>query len=293
MIVKTLRIGHGSKYRIKSLVKYVLQDNDPDKNPMESFLILNHIKTLDFSKIHKEFLTQDTYRKKRNNGISYYHEILSFSAKSKPHLTLDKIEDLTNKYLELRQGNQAVALGALHEEKDHLHIHLILSATKYKSNESLRLSRNDFIQVRQDLEIYQIEKYPELNDSIVYHGKEKKLYNKKEIDKNKRAQNEFQMKTRLDKNEPTKKQILHIRVSEILKTSKTPKEFLMTLKNENDFDLYEYRGKITGIIFEEKKYRFSTFGIDKNELQKLRKQYLRMKELSNSLEQTQSRDRGL
>lgn len=108
-----------------------------------------------------------------------------------------------------------------------------------------------------------------------------------QADKNTRYQNEYQMKLRLDGKQPTKKEILQLRVSKILEVSIYPKEFLKKIQKEPDFVLYESRGKITGLIFEKRKFRFTTIGISKQDLQKLQEQHLKLKILEkNSLEQT-------
>ncbi len=129
--------------------------------------------------------------------------------------------------------------------------------------------------------------YPQLEFSIAYLNKEKKCTNKMQADKNTRYQNEYQMKLRLDGKQPTKKEILQLRVSKILEVSIYPKEFLKKIQKEPDFVLYESRGKITRLIFEKRKFRFTTIGISKQDLQKLQEQHLKLKILEkNSLEQT-------
>lgn len=276
MIIKSLSIGNKSKYRIKQLVRYVLEDGVENQNPFERFLILNHINTLDTSKIHKAFLEQDKYRTKRKNGVCYFHEILSIHPKDVEHVTDEILEDLAKKYIEIRGANETIALVKPHFEKSHHHIHCIISATKYKSDESLRLDNENFWRVRIEMETYQKRKYPQLKHSLVYLDKDKKRRNKTESDRKKRTESEFQLKARL-KGTPTKKEILNQRVSEILGQVKNPKEFLLALKSEPDFELYEYRGKITGIIFQNKKFRFKTIGIGKDKLKRLREQEDRMK----------------
>lgn len=285
MIIKTLRIK--SKYRIKSLVKYVLNDGQENAKPMDLFVILNNIHTVNVAKIHKEFLLNDQYRVKRKNGLCYYHEILSISPKD-VNVTNHILEDLTKKYIEIRGAKEALVLAKAHKEKNHLHVHLIMSSTKYKSKESLRLDNESFRRVRIEMEEYQQKKYLNLlKHSIVYLNKEKEKSNRITADKNTRFQNEFQMKARLEGKQPTKKEILKERVSKILAITNSPKEFLTRIKKEPDFKLYDYRGKITGLVFENKKYRFTTIGISKGDLQKLREQHLKLKILEkNSLEQT-------
>lgn len=291
MLIKNLTIDEKSKYRIKQLVEYVLLDNNPEKNPFEDFVILQNIHTIDPKKIHKEFLAQDKYRKKRENGICYHHTLMSFNPKDSPFLTNDILEDLAKQYIKIRGIEDALVLAKHHQEKDHLHVHFLISATRYKSSKSIRINNQDYYQVRRDIETYQVEHYPQLK-SIVYLDKPRKQSRKKDSDRVQSKRNEFQMKARLQGKEPTKKEILNQRVSEILAQSKSPKEFLLTLKSEPDFELYQYRGKITGIIYQNKKYRFTTFGIAKEELQKLRETHQRMRSIRKNLGQTKGLNRG-
>lgn len=292
MIIKTIPIHN--KYRSKQLVRYILQlDEFPDQDPFESFVLMQNLHTIDPNKVHKDFLLNDrVYRKKRSDGVALYHEILSFSPKDAEHISDEKLEVLAKKYIDIRCP-EAQVLGNIHREKQHIHLHLLISGNDYKSSKSLRLSRAKFKAVRLEIEEFQKTRFPELEHSIAYLGKIREKSDKKRSDQKKRSENEFQMKARLKGKEPTKKEILKQRVSEILESIKNPKEFLMALKDESDFELYEYRGKVTGIIFEGKKYRFTTFGIAKERLQKLREQYLRMKQFSNQLNKTKSIDRGL
>ncbi|MGB1295736.1 MAG: relaxase/mobilization nuclease domain-containing protein [Flavobacteriales bacterium] len=292
MIIKNLTIGHKSKYRIKQLVKYVLLDNNPSKNPFEDFVILQNIHTIDPSKIHKEFLAQDKFRKERLNGICYHHTILSFSPLDKKVITKDILEDLAKEFIKIRGANEALVLCKHHEEKDHHHLHLLISATKYKSAESLRLDNEQYKNVQESIELYQKQKYPQLEHSIVYLDKQPKQKNKSFSDKRKRFQKEFQMKARMNENTQTKKEYLKERVSNILNQSKNPKEFLLAIKAEAEFELYAYRGKITGLLYEGKKYRFTTFGISKEDLQSLRNENNRMQSIRKNRSQTEGLTRG-
>ena len=285
MIIKSLRINQGSKYRIKQLVSYILQDGNVYQNPFETFIILNNIHTADISKIHKEFLANDKYRKQRKRGVCYYHDIISASPKDTAKITLPMLEDLAKKHIEIRGAKEALVLVKCHFEKDHLHIHFLISGTKYKSSESLRLDNKAFAKVRTDFEKYQQARYPEL-ESIAYLNKERLRFNKEQSDKRTRRQNEYQMKARLKGKVPTKKEILKERINAILETSKSSRKFLSRIKNEPDFELYEYRNKITGLVFQGVKYRFTTIGISTKELQQLREQYFRLQQIpKDSLEQ--------
>ena len=296
MIIKNLRISQNSKYRIKSLVKYILLDGQKeistDFNPYEPFLILNHIKTLDIGKIHKEFLTNDLYRKKRKNGVCYYHEVLAIAPEDEKYVTDSMLEDLAKQYIKIRGAENALVLAKAHKEKSHRHIHVLISGTKYKSDETLRLDDENFKRVRLEMETYQKKVYPQLSHSLVYLDKENQRRNKKRADKNRRAENELQLKQRIGNKTPTKKESLKKRIDSLLESATTPKGFLKAIIAEKDLELYAYKQNITGVIFEGKKYRFLTLGVDKEKLKTLREQARRLDELKQILSSENSRALG-
>ncbi|MEL7534909.1 MAG: relaxase/mobilization nuclease domain-containing protein, partial [Bacteroidota bacterium] len=65
----------------------------------------------------------ETFReRKRTNSVILTHEILSFHPGDTPYLSVEIIEDLARKYIELRNPN-GIYLGAIHLAKDHYHVH--------------------------------------------------------------------------------------------------------------------------------------------------------------------------
>ena len=67
----------------------------------------------DVADIVHQFKENDTYRKKRKNGIALYHEVMSFHAGDTDDLSPEMLQDLANKYLEMRAPD-ALAFASVH-----------------------------------------------------------------------------------------------------------------------------------------------------------------------------------
>ena len=96
-----------------------------------------------------------------------YHEILSFHKADREHLTPEVLEDLTRKYLSLRAPD-GLAFASSHHDREHIHVHIVLSGTELRSSKTLRMDNPTFTRVRRQIEAYQLEKYPELTKSVVH-----------------------------------------------------------------------------------------------------------------------------
>ncbi|PCI26392.1 MAG: hypothetical protein COB67_10095 [SAR324 cluster bacterium] len=66
------------------------------------------------------------------------------------------------------------------------------------------------------------------------------------------------------------KEKLEKAILQMLDYSQTKDEFMHFLEQEN-LELYLYRGKLTGVIYKNRKYRFSTLGVPKEQLWNLEK----------------------
>lgn len=117
MIIKMLRCKQRSD--IGRLVDYVLSDKERIANINDTFFIAHNMYARDRLEFKKAFYDNDAFRKKRKNGVVIYHEVLSFSSKDK--ITLEMLEDLTQKYIALR-ANDAVVLAKPHIEEGHIHV---------------------------------------------------------------------------------------------------------------------------------------------------------------------------
>jgi len=175
VIVKTLRWKVGAFGRLvdyvgKNLVAYV------GKEGGHSEMLLHNLRpTRDLDDIARQFAENDTYRKRRKNGVAMYHEIISFHVRDRESITSGVLEDITREYLRLR-APRALAFACPHYDREHVHVHIAISGTEFRRSKTLRMDNRAFMRLRRQIERYQIDRYPELSHSIVYlPGREKDL----------------------------------------------------------------------------------------------------------------------
>ncbi|XPV67788.1 MAG: relaxase/mobilization nuclease domain-containing protein [Halarcobacter sp.] len=215
----------------------------------------------------KEFM-QNSYYLKNARGKNYlYHELLSLeqnnlSIKRQKEILLD----LADKFLKLRASNH-IAFGVVHEDKQHIHLHLMLSANEIEGQKRVRLSKQELASIQATLEHYKNGKYLELSQSEFYQ---------KRKDLSKMYQKEQEMKHR--RNKQPKKEMIKEELEKIFKTATSRKYLENYLKNRG-FTLDKSRGQTIKIIYENKPYRLKTLGLEKE-----------YKELEKRLEQIQERE---
>lgn len=192
--------------------------------------------------IAEEFQENATYVPKRKNGVICYHEIISLPA----HTTYppELWEEIARKYLWLRAPD-AIGYAKLHNDTAHPHIHFCISGNHLKQHTKNRLSRQEFQQVKQKIRIYFREKYPHLSLP--------KLSPKTSF-------HQQNLSPKAHEKQPIKA-TLSQKILDVFSQSKNLKEALFLL--EKDHIVVYQRGKnlCYGVIFQGKKYRLSTLGI--------------------------------
>ena len=164
MVIKTLR---WKKRGFNRLADYIAKE---DRDEDETFRVLHNLRpSNNLNEIARQYFANDAYRKQRANGVTVYHEIMSFARGEE--ISLDALEDLTREYIELRAPN-ALVFAAPHFDKEHIHVHLMISGTEFESSKTLRLNNAEFKRVHEEIERYQVAHYPELK-SVVYIKKER------------------------------------------------------------------------------------------------------------------------
>jgi len=241
MIIKSMSRSSKS---FASLYDYFCKNDNVDLRGYNLFS-----NPLDKDEVIKEFLENAEYLK-RSRGKNYlYHEIISLKEND---LDLDEqktiLEDLAFKYLSLRAENH-LALMALHSDKEHIHIHLMISSNRISENKRTRLSKKKFHSIQQSIERYTNQTYPQLEPTSHY-------LRDKNLEKEKRAEQELKHK----RGKITKKEEL----KNLLKETFEKANSTTYLKNHfKDLAIEFYiRGKTTGLIFEGKKYRLKTLGLE-------------------------------
>jgi len=151
----------------RQLVDYVVNK----KSEYGNWIALHNMDSSIESKdeIIDEFYKNDSFRKKRKNGVAIYHSALSFSPEDRQILSEAPwiLENIAYEYLNHRTNG--IGIGYSHWDKDSPHIHFILSANEYRSAKSIRLSKTDFANLKKHLEAYIIKEYPEIRYSTIEH----------------------------------------------------------------------------------------------------------------------------
>ena len=170
MIIKIK--SHKNKRSFHLLLNYMLHDKDrlfDDKG--YSFAITHNLKGDSIESWVKQFKANEEYRQhKRANSVILTHEIISFHKDDAKDISLDKLENMAREYI-LQRNPNGIYVAVPHFDKEHYHIHVCASGIEYKTGKALRLAKADLQKLKQKVQQYQIEKYPELDKSIVRHGK--------------------------------------------------------------------------------------------------------------------------
>lgn len=265
-------------YSSKQLVFYVLEIKKKGiDNAFDAPVLMRNIEHLDVTKIHKSFLANHKHLKERKNGIALYHEIIAVH-KNDRKLSYTEIQDFMNTYIEMRKAGNAITLAKSHDNGQHLHF--IFSASEYKSSKRLRMSHSEMHKLLIDFENFHKEKYPDLTFSIVHTNKpQREKRNIAQEQKNNRKEKEYQLKLRLGKNKKTNKQLVFEKVNVLFDAVTSHEELIEKIQQDKELQIYTYRSKLRGVIFNNNKYRFSTLGIDKQKTQRLEKLQARLEEL--------------
>ena len=135
----------------------------------------------------KEFMKNSEYLNDSRGKVFLYHELISLNPNT---LSIEQqkeiLLDLANKYLDIRAQNN-LSFGVIHEDKNHIHLHLMISSNEIESDKRVRLSKKEFALIQKHLENYKNDRYSELEKSSFYQ-KEKDLSKEKQQELEKKAQ---------------------------------------------------------------------------------------------------------
>ena len=257
MIIKSLSRATKS---FEALYNYLTRDKNSKLNTFN--LYSNPYQK---QELIKEFLDNAKYLKNARGKNFLYHEIISLN---KNNLSLQEqqniLSDLVTKYISLRARNH-LTFTALHKDKEHIHIHLMISSNELMGTKRVRLSKKDFANIQKEIEQYTNSIYPQLGQTKHYNKDKKQFQNKKEN--------------------------LKSSLNDLFENS-TSKENFKSKTEELKIEFYT-RGKNVGVIFENKKYRLKTLELlefYENTIERLNK--INEKEKVNSKEnETKIEDR--
>jgi Relaxase/Mobilisation nuclease domain len=262
-----IKIKTHKRPSFKALINYMIHDKDrlfDEKG--KSFLLTHNVKGKNMDGWVRQFEKNETFRlRKRSDSVYCTHEILSWHRDDAKNIQPEMLESMVKEYIRLRNSG-GMFIAAAHYDRSHYHVHICASGIEYRTGKTMRLSKVSLQKLKKDIQNYQIEKFPELSKSIVRHGSHNKLKNDKEI----------QFKLRSGR-ESDKEQLLGI-----LKTcykNANSKETFFELLAECGVKNYERGGKMSGVVFQDRKFRLWKLGIGDDRISELNKTIHRKKEL--------------
>lgn len=269
MIIKIK--SHKNNNSFEKLLNYMLNDKDRlFDDTGYSFVVTHNLKGNDINEWVKQFKENENYRKlKRQNSVLATHEIISFHKDDASNITLEKLEDMARQYVSIRNG-KGMFVAVPHFDKEHYHIHICASGIEYKSGKAMRLSKMDLQKVKKKIQVYQTERYPELSKSLVNHGKEKKGY----------ALSDKEHKYKERTGRATDKELLIGMLKTCYKKADSKDDFYENLR-ASGLSTYIRGGRISGILYNNKKFRINRLGFTEERLEELNKSINRNKEIGS------------
>lgn len=204
--------------------------------------------------VKREFEENFSYLKKRAKSNALYHEIIVLDQGiTVPRKLTDKVLiDLAERYCQLRAPNQLV-YGRIHDDHDHRHIHLMISANPIKSPQRVRLSKQLFSDIQQEIEKYLLEQYPELKVTPIYT--QSRFAQRMKV---KNREGEMERRT----NKPSKKRFLRETFIRHLGEAQSMDDLKKRL-TLNGIQIYQ-RGQQVGLepVGEGRRFRLKTLGVN-------------------------------
>jgi len=239
----------------KQLIRYVLPKRHHRGKQQAMFIFKHNLKGNQVGDWVQQFDENESFRiHKRTGNTILTHEIISFNAEDSPYIDVEMMRDFTKKYIEYR-GLRGMYIAVPHFDTDNFHIHLCCSGVEYRTGKAMRLSRKEFQDLKIRMQEYQMQKYPQLQHSIVRHGQGKAQQKDREYQAQKRS------------GQPSKRTRIKDQVCDISLRADSVDQFTDLLENQ-DLKPYYRSGKLTGVISGKRKYRFKTLGI-KDEIERI------------------------
>jgi hypothetical protein len=199
----------------------------------------------------KQFESNESKRKiQRSNANRAYHEIVSFHKSDTDKLPKKVLLKIARKYAKERSPNSMV-ISTMHSDKDHLHIHNVISALEFATGTPVRLSKTEFKEVKKRMEKFQ-EKELGLEFSKVDHSKKKVQMQMLKLD----IERELNLRGK-----QSERQEIQSKLVEVFARERTEKVYYKELEKAG-LELYSRDGKIVGVQGFNKRYRLKTLGFD-------------------------------
>ena len=195
----------------------------------------------------KQFESNEFKRKiERKNANRAYHEIISFHKSDTQHLPKKVLLKIARQYAKERAPH-AMVISTMHCDKEHLHIHNVISALEFATGKPVRLSRKEFKEVKKRMELWQ-DNTLGLQHSKVNHSKKKVAMLQLDIEK--------ELNLRGKRSE---RQEIQSKLIEVFAKERTERVYYKELEKAG-LELYSRDGKIIGVHGLKRRYRLKTLG---------------------------------
>jgi hypothetical protein len=237
------------------LISYITRDKAVVKNKDGTpFLFKHNLVGKTPTDFEKAFKDNHDRAPKRKGGVTMYHDILSWRPGDSGKIDTRVVQHIARKYAELR-NDKALYLGAIHQDKNHIHLHLMISAVEAYTGKSIRISKSEFAEIKKEVQKFEQERFG-LAHSAVDHGKGERI----------KGDREYQMEARSGK--ISKREEVRVILEKCYANSITQGEFYEKVK-ASGLALYERGGKVSGVD-EGRHMRFSTLGFTGEKFEKIR-----------------------
>lgn len=263
MIIKFLSRKSNSGQLIKYALRYILKDEKRQQpkpaeeliNSKEALLIKHNIRSRTLKGFIREFDENEAFRLvRRRDSVKVFHTIISFGANDRELVTDKILKNVTKKYISER-GPNCLYLGTKHEDKGHIHLHIVSSGTQLNGR-SARISNQKFRSIKLTMDRYQRDNYPFLVHSLPDYLNEKRLSKEALV-------------TKLKTSRQTTKATLLETLEKVFAESKSQEEFIGRIRSMGH-EPYTRNGRLQGLLFQGKtKFRFSRLGFSQERLEGL------------------------
>lgn len=252
MIIKSTTRKQAS---FRQLLTYVLNQ----QKSHIGFTLTHNLRGKTIDEWVKEFEQNESYRKSRRaNSVILSHEILSWHKYDENLLSIDMVKEMTYQYIQHRNPNGLYVAVAHIDKGKHWHVHLVVSGVEYRSGVSMRMSKQVFSTLKQQMETHQRTHYPKLAFSQVNHGNQLPYAKEPEYQAQKRTRKR------------SSKEELILSLEKTYQNASSLPHFLQALSAQG-IDPYYRNGQLVGVWYgkvNKRKYRLGRlgFGIDRLKL---------------------------
>lgn len=253
-----IKIKSHKRPAFKALLEYMLNNKERlFDSERRTFVVTHNLKGSSLKSWEKQFRENESFRlRKRKDSVKLTHEILSWNRSDTGKITLRKLEDMTRQYVRERNP-KGMYVAVPHFDRDHYHVHILCSGVEYRSGKSLRLSKTDFMKLKKHIQEYQIERFPELTNSVVKHGRVSRTY---------ASDIAYQIKRRTGR--ITEREKVSKIILDAFHKSSSMKAFYKRLE-QSGLNIYERSSKPVGIVYKGYKFRFTRLGFPEERIKVL------------------------